>query len=148
MVKREWSFKVLVRYSLLQLPGIALVIGLLFLMQWWMDIPLWLRWLIIIIWVAKDAVLFPFVWRAYDWNQKDNRHTMIGMQGIALERLDPVGYISIRGEQWKAQVMGKGPPVEEGQKVVVNGIRGLTLYIQPVYETPGANDYPPFGKDA
>jgi membrane protein implicated in regulation of membrane protease activity len=146
MVRREWPFNVLIRYSLLQLPGIALVIGLLFLLQRWMDFPSWVCWLIIMIWVAKDAILFPFVWRAYDWNHNDSSHAMIGMQGIALERLDPVGYIAIRGEQWRAHVMGQGPPVEKGQPVVVNAIQGLTLYIQPLLDTAGTD--PLFREDA
>ena len=132
MFKRGWSPKVLVRYSLLQLPGIALLIGLLFFLQRWVDIPLWLMWFIPAAWIAKDIILFPFVWRAYDWDHKESGKAMIGMRGIVSDRLDPTGYILIRGELWKAEAMDKVGPVDKGEEVLVQGIKGLTLQIKPV----------------
>lgn len=132
MFKREWSSKVLIRYGLLQLPGIALLIGLLFFVKRWVDIPLWLMWFIPMAWIAKDIILFPFVWRAYDWDQKEGGKAMIGMRGIVSDRLDPTGYILIRGELWKAEVMDKVGTVEKGEEVIVHDIRGLTLKIMPV----------------
>jgi membrane protein implicated in regulation of membrane protease activity len=134
MLRREWSLKLIIRYSLLQLPGIALVIVLLFFVRKWLEIPLWLMWLIPTAWVIKDIILFPFVWRAYDWDQKDRGHSMIGMQGIVLERLDPTGYILIRGERWKAEAMERDTPIEKDQNVLVHAINGLTLHVKPVDE--------------
>ena len=61
MFKGIGSYRIIIRYSLLQLPAIALVIGLLYLVRRWVDIPLWLHWGIIIVWIAKDIILFPFV---------------------------------------------------------------------------------------
>lgn len=80
-------------------------------------------------------VLFPFVWRAYDWDQKDAGHAMIGMQGVALEPLDPAGFILVRGERWRAEVRGMGTFIKKGQKVEVRGIQGLTLYVKPLDQT-------------
>ena len=137
MLKRDWSFKVIVRYSLLQLPEIVLVICLLFFIRRWVELPLWLICFISLVWVVKDIILFFFTWRAYDWDQKE---TMIGMNGIVLDRLDPTGYIMVRGEKWRAKVMGMKTPIEKGQKVQVRGRQGLTLHIKPVYEQKGDDD--------
>jgi membrane protein implicated in regulation of membrane protease activity len=132
MFNQEWSSKVVIRYSLLQLPGIALLIGILFFFKRWVDIPLWAMWFIPIVWVLKDIILFPFVWRAYDWDQKEGGKAMIGMRGIVTERLDPEGYILVRGELWRAETMRSDIPVEKGQEVSVYDIKGLVLQVKPV----------------
>ena len=132
MFGRNWTFRAFVKYTLIQLPGIALIVFLLYFVQQWIDLPAWLTWGIIIVWVLKDIILFPFVWRAYDWGPQHNTNTMIGMQGMALERLDPSGYILVRGEQWKAEIIEKTAPVEKGQTVRVERSQGLTLYFKAV----------------
>jgi membrane protein implicated in regulation of membrane protease activity len=132
MSKTEWSSRIVIRYSLLQLPGTVLLIGLLFLARRWMDVPLWLMWLIPGAWVIKDIILFPFIWRAYDWDQKDKRNNMIGMHGIVSDRLDPSGYIIVRGELWRAETLEKDVTIEKGQNVQIHGINGLTLYVKPL----------------
>jgi membrane-bound ClpP family serine protease len=137
MLKRDWSFKIIVRYSLLQLPEIVLVICILFFIRRWVELPLWLICFISLVWVVKDIILFFFTWRAYDWDQKE---TMIGMNGIVMDRIDPTGYIMVRGEKWRAKVMGMKAPIEKGQKVQVRGRQGLTLHIKPVYEQKGDDD--------
>lgn len=55
---------------------------------------------------------------------------MIGQKGVAKERLDPSGYIFIRGELWKAEVIEGSPPVEEGETVKVEGTRGRILLVR------------------
>jgi len=132
LFKEKYSLRLIIRYSLLQLPGIALVIGIMFLVKRFVDIPFWLLWFIPLAWVAKDIILFPFVWRAYDWDQKDKGLSIIGMHGIVSDRLKPTGYILIRGELWKAEAMEKELVIEKGQKVRVHGIHGLTLHVKPV----------------
>jgi membrane-bound ClpP family serine protease len=132
MFKTMGSYKIIVRYSLFQLPAMALMIGLLYLVRRWVDIPLWFHWGIIIVWIAKDIILFPLVWRAYDWDHESDGNPMIGLQGIALETIDPSGYILVRGERWHVEIQGKGPPIEKGQPVKVQGMKGLTLFVQPV----------------
>ena len=74
--------------------------------------------------------MFPFVWRAYDRDGRGDGHEMVGMRGTAMERLDPSGYVRVRGELWQAEVMGGCPPIDEGQGVRVRGIHGLTLLVQ------------------
>jgi membrane-bound ClpP family serine protease len=54
---------------------------------------------------------------------------MIGARGVAKEKLNPAGYVKIRGELWRAEKIGEGPPIEEGQPVRVKKMEGLTLFV-------------------
>ena len=60
---------------------------------------------------------------------------MIGLRGITKDRLNPSGYISVRGELWKARVIEEGHPIEKGENVIVQGAKGLTLFVG--HETEG-----------
>ena len=59
---------------------------------------------------------------------------MVGRRGIAKERLAPSGYMHICGELWKAKLVGGGPPIEKGEAVRVEEMRGLTLLVRPYKE--------------
>jgi len=119
------------RYVLLNIPELAAVVLILMIVKHWVELPLWLFWSIIGLWVVKDALLFPFVWRAYDWNRSESSRSMIGAQGIAKQRLAPSGYVRIRGELWRAERLGEGPPIEAGQIVRVEKMEGLTVFVIP-----------------
>jgi membrane protein implicated in regulation of membrane protease activity len=116
---------------LLQLPGLLALIFLLKLIQRWFAIPEWLFWTSIAIWVVKDAILFPFVWRAY-YSGRPEDEKMRGARGIAKERLAPSGYVFVRGELWKAVLMKGSPPIEEGEGVLVHAKEGSHLSCNPM----------------
>jgi membrane protein implicated in regulation of membrane protease activity len=126
-----WTVRVLVRYIFLQVPGTALLVLILIQLRNWFDLPTWFVWGLVAISVTKDVILFPFVWRAYDWDRQRETHSMVGIRGIAKERLAPSGYIQIRGELWKAKVAGGGPPIKKGEAVLVEEMQGLTLLVRP-----------------
>lgn len=125
------SRRVVMKYVLLQIPGLVALILVLVLVQRWVCLPAWLPWVAIFGWIAKDAFLFPFVWRAYDSDSKEGANSMVGGIGMAKDRLAPTGYVQIRGELWKAKMVGGGPPIEIGDEVRVRGARGLTLLVEP-----------------
>ena len=127
----RWSARVVLRYTLLQLPAIALLVFVLLFIQRWVNIPPWVFWGSLTFWVAKDVILFPFVWRAYDWDRSGKQNAMVGAWGTTRERLAPSGYILVRGELWQAEVEGGGPPIERGERIKVQGMRGLTLLVTP-----------------
>ena len=52
------------------------------------------------------------------------------MKGEAEERLAPSGYIKVHGELWQAEMIREGPPIEKGEFVRIQGIRGLVLLVQ------------------
>jgi membrane protein implicated in regulation of membrane protease activity len=131
MEKADWTVRILVRYILLQVPGTALLVFILIQLRNWFDLPVWSVWGIITISVAKDLILFPFVWSAYDWDRQEEANPMVGRRGIAKDRLAPSGYIQISGELWKAKVVEGSPPVEKGEGVRVEEMQGLTLLVRP-----------------
>ncbi len=120
------------RYILLNIPGLAAVILILIIIQYWVVLPVWLFGSVIAFWIIKDAVLFPFVWRAYDWERPGLNRSMIGERGIAKERLAPAGYVQIHGELWKAEKIGDGLPIEMGQSVKIVNMEGLTLFVEQI----------------
>ena len=127
--KPQWTPKILLRYALLQLPSQALVVLALVVVRRWLDLPPWFFWTCIACWVLKDVILFPFVWRAYDWDRAANAHSMVGLRGTAVEQLAPAGYVRVRGELWRAEAVGDRRPIETGEAVTVRGSRGLTLLV-------------------
>jgi membrane protein implicated in regulation of membrane protease activity len=120
------------RYILLNIPELAAVVLILVIIEHWAALPVWLFWSIIGFWIVKDALLFPFIWRAYDWNRSEQSGSLIGAQGIAKQRLIPSGYVQIHGELWRAERFGNGPPIEAGQTVRVEKMEGLTVFVAPV----------------
>ena len=130
MERKGWSAKVVLRYALLQIPFTALVIVVLILLRQWVDLPIWFICALVTLLVIKDIALYPFVWRAYDPESPTLTNRMEGAQGIAIEDLHPTGYVEIGAERWQAEVTGDGPSIRRGQRVRVQGIRGLTLLVQ------------------
>jgi membrane-bound ClpP family serine protease len=126
-----WSSRIIVRYTLLQLPALAFLLMALVLVQRWIEIADWIFWGSIMVWIAKDVILFFFTWRAYDTTAARPGRSMVGARGITQNRIAPSGFIHVRGELWKAEVWGGGRPIEIGERVKVINIKGLTLIVQP-----------------
>ncbi len=135
-MKKSWSSRIIVKYVLLQLPGLAVLLVLLVLVKRWIYLPSWFIWGLIGLWIAKDMALFPLTWRAYDQDRARAGSSMVGARGIAEEPLNPSGYIRVRGELWQAEVVGGAPPIERGEGVRIHGVRGLTLLV-----SHGNNDH-------
>jgi len=133
--KRMWSASVLGKYWALQLPEAALVVVVLLLLQEWLEIPTWLVWSLVGLWVAKDAAFYPFVWRSFDPGYPAMLHTLDGEHGVATERLDPSGYIRVRGELWRAELAHGARPVDKDERVQVQAMRGLTVIVVAVGDT-------------
>ena len=128
---RKIPRRIYIRYILLNIPEFVAMILILIVIQYWVAIPDWLLWSIIGFWIVKDVVLFPFIWRAYDWGRAGKSRSMAGEHGVAREKLAPAGYVKIRGELWRAERIGEGQPIEAGQRVRVIKMEGLTLFVVP-----------------
>ncbi|MBN1102318.1 MAG: NfeD family protein [Deltaproteobacteria bacterium] len=137
----KWSLRILLRYALFQLPGLFLLLLLMVLLRRWMLLPGWVAAAVIALWIAKDVILYPFVWRAYD-SLAGKGPPMAGLRGFAVDRLHPSGYIKVRGELWRAEIAGDSPPVERGEPVRIVGDRGLTLLVQPDEPDSGYEEAP------
>lgn len=129
--RKKWSPRILARYWLFQLPGFVLLVLLLLFIRSWVNLPEWIFWGSLVIWVAKDAALYPFLWKAYEGHQPEGANTLAGERGIAREPLAPRGYIQLRGELWMAELAEGSRPVDEGETVLVREARGLLLIVEP-----------------
>lgn len=126
----KWSFPTLLRYILLQLPPLFLVIAIMILLKWKAGIPEWLIWLVAAILLAKDIVLYPLVWKSYAPQNPGFIKNMIGAPGIAREKIDPTGYVEVRGELWEAECRNGGS-LENETEIRVIDVKGLKLVVEP-----------------
>jgi membrane protein implicated in regulation of membrane protease activity len=127
-----WSGPVLAKYWALQLPATVLVTMVLLGAGDRLAWPLWIVWTMVALWVAKDAILYPFLWRAYDPSDPAALpYPMEGAEGVAIDRIDPSGRVRIWGELWRAELSRGTRGIEEGEKVQVKARHGLTVLIEP-----------------
>jgi membrane protein implicated in regulation of membrane protease activity len=129
---RAWSAAVLLKYALLQLPELAVLVIVIHYVQEWelIQLPSWAIWITYLLWIAKDVILYPFVWRAYDWGGPHG-DGLIGERGVARGDLSPLGYVEVRGELWRAQSKDDRATIRAGQPVKVFARDGLTLTVEP-----------------
>ena len=132
MLSKETKRRIVLRYARYQIPDMAILVLILFMIHQWVDLSLWLFIGIVSLWMVKYVLVFSFVWRAYDKPRPGDVKSLIGTEGIAEERLDPSGYIRVHGELWRAEVIGKTIPIEKGQRVLIERACGLTLLVKPV----------------
>ncbi len=125
------------KYALLQIPGALLVYLALFLLQRWLHFSGWIVWGGLALWLVKDAIVYPLVRKAFLPHLEEEGNPLIGSRGFARERLDPGGYILVRGELWRAELPQGSPPVEKGEAVRVRRMRGLTLLVEAESERKG-----------
>lgn len=134
--RRLWSARVLGKYWALQIPGTVLLVVILHLLQDRLGLSTWLLWGIVGFWVGKDVALYPLVWRSYDPGYPATLHSLDGARGVATERLNPSGYVRVRGELWRARLAHGTRPVNKGEPVQVQVTRGLTLIVIAVDHRP------------
>jgi len=132
---KEIPSGVYIRYGLLSIPGTVALILVLIGVRHWVAIPFWFQAILVLLWVGKEIILFPFVWRAYDQTHSEACRLMIGKTGVARERLAPTGYIRVQGELWKAEKMDSEPAIEKNERVRVIKIEGLKLFVVSESET-------------
>jgi membrane protein implicated in regulation of membrane protease activity len=131
MLSKEQKRRIVLRYALYQIPDVAILVLILFVLHQWTGLSLWLFIGFISLWIVKYVLAFSLVWRAYDKPRPGDVTSLIGTQGIAEERLDPSGYIRVHGELWRAEVIGKTMAIEKGQPVLIERADGLTLLVKP-----------------
>lgn len=117
------------KYWLLQIPGWIILGGLLIwsVYQHWISLQAAVG--VFLLWVLKDLVLYPFLRRGYESDPRNGAEQLVGYRGVARERLDPEGYIKVRGELWRAKLNLSREAVEPGTPVHVVGTDGLRLLV-------------------
>jgi membrane protein implicated in regulation of membrane protease activity len=128
-----WRSRIFIRYLGYQIPGWGLWPAVLLLLRHWFELPWWLAPGALGVLVAKDLILFPYVWRAYAPLPPEKR-PLDGSRGVVVKPLSPQGYIRIQGELWRAEVRSEEVTVLPGKTVEVQGNKGLTLFVDPASE--------------
>jgi membrane protein implicated in regulation of membrane protease activity len=121
---------VILRYAILQVPGLAAAVGVIFLLRRWILFPDSYAWIGLGLWILKDVILFPFVWHAYDWDDPGRTGSMIGRPGRVTVRLAPAGYVEIGGELWLAEATEPLRSIEVGERITVEDVEGLKLFVR------------------
>src|SRR5690606_25387648 len=126
-----WSRQVLAKYWALQVAGwIGVFVAAWFAAELF-DWPRKVVWIIVGVCVAKDVMLYPLVWRAYEHHDSHaSAYPRVSAEGAVLPRLEPEGAVRIAGERWKAAA-ASGVPIGEGERVRVAGRDGMTLIVEP-----------------
>ena len=53
---------------------------------------------------------------------------MIGLPGVSLEALDPIGQVRIKGEIWNAESING--TIKRGEKIIVEKVKNLNLVVK------------------
>ena len=143
------GMKTFLRYLLFQIPQwLLLALFLRLLVEKSAVLP-WVGQAFFVVWVLKDIAVFPLVRRAYENNAKTGSEELIGAKATTQERLDPEGFVRVRGELWKARAEPADQPINRDSVVTVCAARGLILTVhaesrevrqkgQPVTKTESA----------
>ena len=119
----------LARYLTAQVPGwIIVAIGAMVASSYGADPTL--AWTLAGAWVFKDVIAYPFVRRAYE-RGRPATEALIGQVGVVRDALSPGGWITVRGEVWRAELDGASGSVPAGRKVRVQAVEGRTLRVVP-----------------
>jgi membrane-bound serine protease (ClpP class) len=93
-------------------------------------------WRVIVPTVAATAGMFLFVvaagLRALTAPSSMGMPALVGQTGVARSSLSPEGQVLVQGELWRA--VARGSPVDEGVRVRVVGVNGLTLTVEKAAE--------------
>ena len=82
----------LLRYAAFQVPGTVVVAGLAWAGHRYFGLAAWIAAAAVALWVVKDAVMFPFVRRAYEPDGAGGGvNDLVGARGTAEDDLAPAG---------------------------------------------------------
>lgn len=117
------------RYLLWQVPGwLAAALIAAWLVRGF-GLPIWAGLAVVALVVARDLAIYPALRSAF--GKPPHAPTPIGATAEAVEPLDPLGYVRVNGELWRARTVHPADEVVPGARVRVRDARGLTLFVEP-----------------
>lgn len=119
-----------VRYVLLQIPGWLLVGVVVAVLVHWLGVPSSIAAAVLVLVIAKDVVVYPFVRSAYQGAVPTGAARLVGAVGRAKDHLAPGGYVLVKGELWQARTADDGAVLEAGVAVQVSGVDGSVLLVK------------------
>jgi membrane protein implicated in regulation of membrane protease activity len=123
------SARVLLRYAALQLPGQAACIAIAVVAHDWLGLSRELAIGAVVVWVAKDILLFPFVRKAYEPSTGRSPRDVRDAIGVAHQGLEDEGYVRIGPELWRARRRPGCSRLAPGEAIRVVDVSGLTVTV-------------------
>lgn len=121
------------RYVLYQIPGIfvcALILAVVWRATAW---PTSWAAFLLVLWIVKDAAVYPLVRDAYERSDADHGGGLVGRNAEVVEALAPDGRVRVRGELWRARVRPEAADAVEavapGTIVRIEDVQGLRLIV-------------------
>ena len=118
----------LTRYYLFQIPGWVLAAIVLSTLWSSAGLPTWVAAGLFALLVIKDIVFYPLLRIAYEVGASGAAQ-LVGQRGVAWDRLDPSGYVHVRGELWSARIEEGSEPIRPGHSVKVVAGDRMTLTV-------------------
>lgn len=118
-----------VRYLLLESPGWLLAALIAALAHRWLGLSVDIAVTFVGIWVAKDLLLYPWLKDALAGEAPTPAEKLVGQTGVVVEPLAPRGIVRLGAELWRAEASPRDTPIEDGRRVRVTAVRGLTLVV-------------------
>lgn len=116
------------RYALLQVPG-WLATAAILAIPWELGfLSFRVAAILFGLLLLKDALVYPFVRRAYEPVGSNRVEDLIGHLAEVRHELSPGGYVWLRGELWRAEA-DEGT-IAAGNRVRVVRTQGLTLIVE------------------
>ena len=125
--------RALARYVLYQVPGWTVAAVLLWYARGWLGLSDGLAFGAWLAWIAKDAVIWPFVREAFEHRGEDADHHARALRGataVAKEAIAPRGLVRVGAELWRAELAGGARAIAAGEPVRVRAVRGLVLEVE------------------
>ncbi|MDD5475719.1 MAG: NfeD family protein [Syntrophales bacterium] len=128
----------IIRYTLVQVPGLALVLVGVFFLLHYTDWSPWLIWTGFALWVVKDVLLFFLLWPSYHSSARD-ADPLIGQVGQVVKPCDPRGTVEIHGTLWWAVAEETDAVLPPGTRIRVIRRSGMTLFVESENGETGTN---------
>ncbi len=115
-----------------QIPGILILIILALFFHYVVEAPAWSIWLLAGAWLIKELVTVPFTWPLYIRPRLSPTELMLDQEGVAINKLDPGGFVKFHSEIWQAEATDPDSVIEKGEHVRIREIRGMTLIVEKI----------------
>jgi len=127
------QLKPLTRYALLQALSWALVLLAVLLLLRWGWINTTAAGVVIVLWLAKDVLLYPLYLPALAAESavSPGAEAMVGRLGTCRTEVNGRGMIEVQGERWLAR-SADGTRIAPGLRVEVVGHDGIVLQVRVV----------------
>jgi len=121
-----------IKYCLLQIPGLMLVGIGLFLLHDWGWITGQTACIVLAVWIIKDALLYPVYRPALMGGNDTGGQALVGHTGRVKDALDPRGLVEVAGERWQAVREAETEDIPAGTRVKIIAAHGMVLTVRPV----------------